>query len=147
MSQPYKSGRQQNLNLGITSVTENRTVLQTIGKVGIGTTNAQNHSLFVVGSTNITGDINVGGASTFVGVGTFRDSLYVQNQLYVGGVNVTGGASIGEDITTRNLLASGISTFNGSIDANAGLDVVGGTTLDNLNVTVVLRLLPLKVLH
>jgi len=52
MSQPYKSGRQQNLNLGITSVTENRTVLQTIGKVGIGTTNAQNHSLFVVGKIN-----------------------------------------------------------------------------------------------
>ena len=145
MSQPYKSGRQQNLNLGITSVTENRTVLQTIGKVGIGTTNAQNHSLFVVGTTNITGDINVGGASTFVGVGTFRDSLYVQNQLYVGGVSITGGASIGEDITTRNILASGISTFNGLIDANAGLDVVNGTTLDNLNVTGIATIQNLNV--
>ena len=135
MSQPYKSGRQQNLNLGITSVTENRTVLQTIGKVGIGTTNAQNHSLFVVGTTNITGDINVGGASTFVGVGTFNNDLYVANQLYVGGVSITGGATVGADIVTRNLLASGISTFNGFVDANGGLDVTGHTELDNLNVS------------
>ena len=135
MSQQYKSGRQQNLNLGITSVTENKTVLQTIGKVGIGTTNAQNHSLFVVGTTNITGDIYVGGASTFVGVGTFGDSLYVQNQLYVAGLEISGGATVGADIVTRNLLASGISTFNGNIDANGDLDVDGQTELDNLNVS------------
>ena len=135
MSQPYKSGRQQNLNLGITSVTENRTVLQTIGKVGIGTTNAQNHSLFVVGTTNITGDINVGGASTFVGVGTFNNDLYVANQLYVSGVSISGGATVGADIVTRNLLASGISTLTGQVNANGGLDVTGHTELDNLNVS------------
>ena len=93
MSQPYKSGRQQNLNLGITSVTENKTVLQTIGKVGIGTTNAQQHSLYVVGSTNIVGDSNVTGVGTFgsvnSNVGIFTNitatgfatvgTLYVQN--------------------------------------------------------------------
>ena len=145
MSQPYKSGRQQNLNLGITSVTESKTVLQTIGKVGIGTTNAQNHSLFVVGSTNITGDVYVGGASTFVGVGTFGDSLYVANQLYVAGVNVSGGASIGQDITTRNLLATGISTFTGIVDANGGLDVTGHTELDDLNVTGIATIQNLNV--
>ena len=114
MSQPYKSGRQQNLNLGITSITENKTVLQTIGKVGIGTTNAQNHSLFVVGTTNITGDIRVGGASTFVGVGTFNNDLYVANQLYVGGISITGGATVGADIVTRNLQSSGITTLSSS---------------------------------
>ena len=111
MSQPYKSGRQQNLNLGITSVTENRTVLQTIGKVGIGTTNAQNHSLFVVGTTNIIGDIRVGGASTFVGVGTFQDDLYVRNQLYVTNTSFISGTTIGQDIVTRNLTATGVSTL------------------------------------
>jgi len=93
MSQPYKSGRQQNLNLGITSITENKTVLQTIGKVGIGTTNAQHHSLYVVGSTNIIGNSNVTGVGTFgsvnSNVGIFTNitatgfatvgTLYVQN--------------------------------------------------------------------
>ena len=139
MSQPYKSGRQQNLNLGISSVTENRTVLQTIGKVGIGTTNAQNHSLFVVGSTNITGDVYVGGASTFVGVGTFGNDLYVNNQLYVNGVNVSGGATIGQDITTRHLLATGVSTFVGvstfgnDVYINADLYVKDDLTVDEIN--------------
>ena len=139
MSQPYKSGRQQNLNLGISSVTENRTVLQTIGKVGIGTTNAQNHSLFVVGSTNITGDVYVGGASTFVGVGTFGNDLYVANQLYVSGVNVSGGATIGQDITTRHLLATGVSTFVGvstfgnDVYINADLYVKDDLTVDEIN--------------
>ena len=122
MSQPYKSGRQQNLNLGITSITENKTVLQTIGKVGIGTTNAQNHSLFVVGTTNITGDIRVGGASTFVGVGTFNNDLYVANQLYVGGISITGGATVGADIVTRNLQSSGITTLSSS----GGITTTGG---------------------
>ena len=145
MSQPYKSGRQQNLNLGITSITENRTVLQTIGKVGIGTTNAQNHSLFVVGTTNITGDIRVGGASTFVGVGTFGNDLYVANQLYVGGVSITGGATVGADIVTRNLLASGISTLTGQVNANGGLDVTGHTELDNLNVSGIATINTLNV--
>jgi len=122
MSQPYKSGRQQNLNLGITSVTESTTVLQTIGKVGIGTTNAQNHSLFVVGSTNITGDVNVGGASTFVGIATFSDDVFfgddvfIKDQLFVNGIEITGGgAVIGQDLVVRNISASGLSTFVGIV--------------------------------
>ena len=123
MSQPYKSGRQQNLNLGISSVTENRTVLQTIGKVGIGTTNAKNHSLFVVGSTNITGDVSVGGASTFVGVGTFGNDVYIDADLYVKddltvdeinsrNINVTGVSTLGISSATT-LYVSGVSTFVG----------------------------------
>ena len=83
----FLSGRQSNLNLGIESYTEGKTVLQTTGKVGIGTTNAQHHSLFVVGSTNITGDTIIGGGATVVGVGSFQSDVYVDQQLYVAGVN------------------------------------------------------------
>ena len=36
----YLSNRQKNLKVGISSYTENNTVLEVIGKVGIGTTNA-----------------------------------------------------------------------------------------------------------
>ena len=60
----FLSGRQSNLKLGVAGYTENKTVLETTGKVGIGTTDAQQHSLFVVGSTNITGDTTVGSAIT-----------------------------------------------------------------------------------
>jgi hypothetical protein len=43
----YLSKRQPNLNLGISSYTESNTVLQTIGKVGIGTTNAGSYSFML----------------------------------------------------------------------------------------------------
>jgi hypothetical protein len=73
----FLSGKQSNLNIGISSNTESQTVLQTIGKVGIGTTTAQQHSLFVVGSANIT------------------------DQLFANGINVS-GSTIGADIETRS---------------------------------------------
>ena len=109
----FLSGRLRRLLVGITGYTENNTVVQTTGKVGIGTTDAQQHSLYVVGSTNITGETIVGGGLTAVGIGSFQDDVYIDNQLYVGGVNVTGGSSVHEDITTRNLKVTGISTVVG----------------------------------
>lgn len=38
-------------------------------------------------------------------------------------------------LSYNNSLSSGISTFSNLVDANGGLDVIGGTTLDRLNVT------------
>jgi hypothetical protein len=48
--------------------------------------------------------------------------------------SVTDGASF-EDVTINNATFTGISTFSGAIDANAGLDVSGGSTFDNIDVT------------
>ena len=102
-------------------------------------------------------DVNISGVSTFVGVGTFISHLYVAGTLFAPNFSVNGGASIGEDVTarditaTRNLTAngnldvdgqtdldhvaiSGVSTFSGNIDANGDLDVDGQTDLDVLNV-------------
>ena len=99
----FLSGRQSNLKLGVGGYTENKTVLETTGRVGIGTTNAESFSLYVIGPTNITG------------IATFKSDVFIDEQLYVGGVNITGGASIGQDVSARNLLISGISTFQGSV--------------------------------
>jgi len=120
MSQPYKSGRQQDLNLGITSVTENRTVLQTIGKVGIGTTNAQNHSLFVVGSTNIIGDANITGISTLNDV--VADNLDLVN------IDASGIGTIANlDVQTSfNVYAPG-ATFHQDLTVLGNVNI-GGTT-------------------
>ena len=60
----FLSGRQSKLKLGVQDYTESKTVLQTTGKVGIGTTDAQAYSLFVVGSTNITGISSIAGNLT-----------------------------------------------------------------------------------
>jgi len=138
----YASKDNPNVGIGttvtlLTPWTENidGSIYYTDGSVGIGTTNAQNHALFVDGSVNITENINVSGVSTFVGVATFGNNLYIQNQLYVNGINISGGSSIGEDTTTRNILASGISTFVGAVDANGGIDVAGHTELDDVNIS------------
>ena len=55
----FLSGREPQLNIGVSSSTENKTVLQVIGKAGIGTNDAQNYALYVNGDTNISGNVNV----------------------------------------------------------------------------------------
>ena len=130
----FLSGRLRRLLVGITGYTENNTVVQTTGKVGIGTTDAQQHSLFVVGSTNITGDTIVGGGLTAVGIGSFQSDVYIDNQLYVGGVNITGGAGGGSSF-------AGVVTFTDTTDNTLGDPDTGAVQIDgglgvNKNVTV-----------
>ena len=66
--------------------------------------------------------LNVSGISTVVGVGTFKDNVYIDKTLYVGEklfvdeIEITTGQTIGEDIVTRNFKASGISTFQGLVE-------------------------------
>jgi hypothetical protein len=48
--------------------------------------------------------------------------------------SVTAGASF-TGATLTDTTFSGISTFSGAIDANAGLDVTGGSTFDSISVT------------
>jgi hypothetical protein len=48
--------------------------------------------------------------------------------------SVSDGASF-DNATLNNTTFTGISTFSGAIDANEGLDVSGGSTFDNINVT------------
>jgi len=59
---------------------------------------------------NVTGNINSTGVSTFSNI-------------------VIGNATVGDDISTRNIVASGIITATGA------LDVDGHTELDNVNVS------------
>ncbi len=77
----YISGRQRQLKVGLSSYSENRTVIQTIGKVGIGTTNADQYSLKVIGDANIVGDLYV------------SDDLNV-DELNARNINITGVATI-----------------------------------------------------
>ena len=103
----FLSGRQSNLKLGVAGYTENKTVLETTGRVGIGTTNAESFSLYVVGPTNITG------------VATFKSDVFIDDQLFVGGLDVTGHTEL------DNLNVSGIVTataFHGAIKIDESED-------------------------
>ena len=55
MTENYLSGKKRSLKLGVSDHSENLTSLEVIGGVGIGTTNADKRSLYVVGYTEITG--------------------------------------------------------------------------------------------
>jgi len=141
MSQPYKSGRQKNLNLGITSVTENDTILQVTGKVGIGTTFADGRSLYVIGDTQITGVTTLasnGGITTTGGDLYVGADLYIKDDLVVDEINsrnlnITGVSTLGIASATT-LYVTGISTFrNGPVIVGSATS--SGTTDQKLQIT------------
>ena len=114
------------------------------GRVGINTDSLDVMGFYVLdvgGSTRIKGNVvstgsSTTGISTVVGVGTFKDDVYIDKKLYVGGIEIggPGGPGIGTDITTRHLTVTGLSTFTGAIDANGDLDVDGQTNLDDVSI-------------
>ena len=90
-----------------------------------------NGNIDINASVDILDDLIVNGNFVTVGITTLASSggitttggdLYVGGDLYASSYNIIGGSSIGEDISTRNIFASGISTF-------AGITTVTGQTL------------------
>ena len=94
----FLSGRKSNLNLGISSFTESSTVLQTIGKVGIGTSTAEENSLYVIGNERVSGNLRVDDTVYVAGVTTVESTLLVGGATSTGTFNQTlqvdGGAYI-----------------------------------------------------
>jgi len=86
--------------------------------------------------TLFTEQLSVSGVSTFVGVTTFSGGdVFVSSDLFVGGLKVTGGiSSIGDDITTRNLEVTGLSTFHGEMNALGNVGLGTDTPLNTLQV-------------
>ena len=109
----------EQVRVGVTTVT----TFNATGHVTLGDANTDNIVLNgeinsnVIPNTNIAYDL---GSST-----KKWGNLYI-NKITSGG----GGVVIDDDITTRNLRVTGLSTFTGNIDANGDLDVDGATSLD-----------------
>ncbi len=89
--------------------------------------------------------VNVSGIATVVGVGTFKSDVYIDNDCFVGnelwvkGIKVTSGdendpPSFGEDVSTRNLKASGISTFIGLTSFTSAVEHYGNVHFKNNNI-------------
>jgi hypothetical protein len=95
------------------------------------------NNVIVGGGLTVSGNTTLGDSGsdliTVVGVTTFNTSdVYINNQLFVGGVQVTGGSVVGEDITTRNFTATGVSTFVGAVTFQGGTITLGDATTDNV---------------
>ena len=90
-----------------------------------------------VAATTITasGNLSVGGISTFSGFVDINDNLQVES-IYATGISTfTNYLYSDVQFTTSNLNVTGFSTFTQSIDANGDLDVDGHTELDNVNIS------------
>jgi hypothetical protein len=104
--------------LGIVSITDTLFVNQEI--TGIATVNNLNFNVGI-GSTLTVGilsatDLYVAGVSTFVGVGTFENDLYVSQDLFVER-NIVAAA-----ISAENYFATGVSTFSDTnIEGSLGI--------------------------
>ena len=98
----YNSNRQQNLKIGISSYTEDKTVLEITGKVGIGTTNAQ-YSLDVVGDINFTGTFYEDGNQFIASRWTSGDGteIYRLSNVGIGTTNPTEDLDVAGDVRIR----------------------------------------------
>ena len=135
----FLSGRERNLSVGISSFTENKTVLDVTGKVGIGTTNAGSRSLYVIGNTEITGVTTLASSG---GITTTGGDLYVGGDLYIAddlvfdeftarGANITGVATI------RNANITGVATITSIVGTAATINriVSAATSFSQLQVS------------
>lgn len=113
----FLSGRQSQLNIGISSSTVDKTVLQITGKVGIGTTEAGGRNLYVVGNTETTGVTTL---SSSGGITTTGGDFYVGGDLYVR------DDIIFDEFTGRNINITGVGT----------IATVSGTNLSYTNATI-----------
>ena len=77
--------------------------------------------LNVSGNTNLT-KVNVSGISTFVGVSTFKNDVYID-----GNLNVVGDITY-DEVSGRHLNISGIATIGTLLDLNGNLNVSGVST-------------------
>ena len=109
----------ESVNVGITTVTD----LNATGNVTLG--NADTDNIVFTGeiNSNVIPNTNI---AYDLGSSTKRWGNLFINKVTAGGGNTV----IDDDITTRNLSVTGLSTFTGNIDANGNLDVDGDTTLD-----------------
>ena len=97
----------------------------------------------LVEATGIGSDyITLSSPSTLAGIVTYtfpatpEDGYFLQTDAdgNLSWVNVSAGASF-SDASLENTTLSGVSTFSGAIDANAGADIAGQTELDDVNVS------------
>jgi len=117
----------EQVQVGVTTVT----TFNATGNVTLGDADTDNVVFNAEVNSNIIPNTNI---AYDLGSSTKRWGELFINKITGGG----GNTIINDDITTRNLSVTGLSTFTGNIDANGDLDVDGTTDLDDVNVAGVI---------
>ena len=137
----FLSGRQQQQKIGIEGSTEDKKVLEVVGRAGIGTTSFEPSKVL-----DVRGDAIVEGTATLgnleiTGTGGVPASLNVASTLSVTGlstfssaVDVNAGLDVDGQADLDEVVVAGVATFSNAVDINSTLDVDGDTQLDDLNV-------------
>ena len=138
----YLSNRQQNLKIGIVSYTENKTVLEVTGKVGIGTTNTQDYELYVDGDVRVTGIVS---ATSFFGSGgNLEDLITNLSTTKLEGLEVKEeGVGIGTDFTAVNFVGENITATGAG--STATITLTDSPSFTNVNVSGVSTIGTVKI--
>lgn len=132
--------------IGISTFDGHVDIDNTLNVIGLSTFNnvSINTSLYVAGITSLTelnvsgitslNTLYVGGASTFVGVTSFMDNVYVDGDLTVGG-NLYGDGSTLSGIVTQLVAGSGVVLTPSSGTGSVLVDVIGTDFLGNIGVS------------
>ena len=88
------------------------------GGTGIGSDSITSDNLSITGHANLN-TLNVGGASTFVGVGTFQNDLYVAEDLFVKRDLLVGGATTTGILTATDAYIENL-VITGTLEGSSG---------------------------
>ena len=123
MTENYLSGKKRSLKLGILNYTEDKTTLEVIGNVGIGTTNPT--AGVSVGNTAVLSAGIVTSYKVYAEQGNFTGVVTASS--FAGDGSGLIGVAATDHVATFDLVVAGISTFNDDVRVIAGgIDVTSG---------------------
>ena len=136
----FLSGRQQQQKIGIEGSTEDKKVLEVVGRTGIGTTSFEPAKILDVRGDAIVEGTTTVGKLEITGTGDVPASLTVETANVTGvstfgdAVDVNAGLDVDGQADLDEVVVAGVATFSSAVDINSTLDVDGDTQLDDLTV-------------
>ena len=136
----FLSGRQQQQKIGIEGSTEDKKVLEVVGRTGIGTTSFEPAKILDVRGDAIVEGTTTVGKLEITGTGDVPASLTVETanitgvSTFGGAVDVNAGLDVDGQADLDEVVVAGVATFSNAVDINSTLDVDGDTQLDDLTV-------------
>lgn len=135
----FLSGRQQQQKIGLEGSTEEKKVLEVIGRAGIGTTAFEpSTELDVRGNISVSNDIIVGNNFDVIGGSSVTGDLDVDGRTELDTVNISEtlnvtGISTFSSIDTESLNVNGVSTFTSDVSIGNSIQIEASSGIITAN--------------